>query len=82
MEVMKIKRDKFYVYSDIFEAGLSAREIAVFAYLSRCANKDGVAFPSIANIAGKCKMGKSTVAKGISELQKAGLIKKENCYIS
>ena len=80
MEVMKIKRDKFYVYSDIFEAGLSAREIAVFAYLSRCANKEGVAFPSIANIAGKCKMGRETIVKSVDRLEKTGFIRKQNCY--
>ena len=80
MGVIKIKREKFYVYSDIFEAGLSAREIAVFAYLSRCANKDGVAFPSIANIASKCGISRVTVLKCISRLEELGFLKKENSY--
>ena len=80
MEVMKIKREKFYVYSDIFEAGLSAREIAVFAYLSRCANKEGVAFPSVRNIAGKCRISKDSVLKSVSALENVGFLKKKNCY--
>ena len=81
MEVMKIKREKFYVYSDIFEAGLSAREIAVFAYLSRCANKDGVAFPSMRTIVDKCKMGYNTVLKCLEKLENIGFVYRKNCYV-
>jgi len=69
------------VSADIFDHALSAQAIAVFAFLSRCAGKDGIAFPSVAKIAQSCRMAESTVRTVISTLESCGLLHREEHYV-
>lgn len=75
------KRKRFYVSADIFDHGLSAQAIAVFAFLSRCAGKDGIAFPSVSTIAGHCHIAESTVRTSIAKLEKCGLLCRQTHYV-
>ena len=75
------KRKTFYVSAAIFDTPLSAYAIAVFAYLSYCADRQGSCFPSIATIAERCGMSRTTVKKAKDELKQAGLIRTEKAYM-
>ena len=75
------KRRKFYVSADIFDYGLSAQAIAVYAFLSRCAGKEGVAYPSVAKIAQNCRIAESTVRTTITGLERCGLLRREEHYV-
>ena len=68
------KRKTFYVSAAIFDTPHTAYAVAVYAYLSFCADKQGVCFPSISVIAERCGMSRTTVKKTLSELEQSGLI--------
>ena len=74
------KRKTFYVSAAIFDTPLSAYAIAVFAYLSYCADRQGSCFPSIAKIAENCSCSRNTVKKAIVELIAGGLLSKESTH--
>ena len=48
------KRRTFYVASEIFEQPHTANAVAVYAYLSCCADRQGMSFPSIETIGKHC----------------------------
>jgi hypothetical protein len=50
----------------------------VFIALADCANNEGECYPSIPTIAKKCSLNERQVYRSINELQKMGLISKEN----
>ena len=75
------KRKTFYVSAAIFELPLSAYAIAVYCYLSFCADRQGSCFPSIATIAERCGMSRTTAKKAKQELKDAGLIRAEEAYV-
>jgi len=71
------KRKTFYVSAAIFSKPHSAYAVAVYAYLSFCADKQGVCFPSIETISKHTGMSRNTVKKSIEELRTAELIRAE-----
>ena len=71
------KRKTFYVSAAIFSKPHSAYAVAVYAYLSFCADKQGVCFPGMETIAERCGLARSTVKKAITELEQSGLIQTE-----
>ena len=75
------KRKTFYVSAAIFELPLSAYAIAVYCYLSFCADRQGSCFPSIATIAERCGMSRTTAKKAKQELKDAGMIRAEEAYV-
>lgn len=74
------KRKTFYVSAAIFELPLSAYAIAVYTYLSFCADRQGSCFPSIKKIAERCGIVRNTVKKAIRELTSCGLVTKESTH--
>ncbi len=66
----------FQVPNEIFDVNLSPGEIAVYCYLARCGNGGGQAFPSYANIAGRCGMTRKTAIDTVAKLIDKGLVKK------
>jgi len=76
-----MKREIFFINKDIFNHSLNGNAIAVFAYLSYCCNKSGMAFPSVKKIAAACGMASSTVRKAIDRLIECGMLIKEYSYM-
>ena len=74
------KRKTFYVSAAIFELPLSAYAIAVYCYLSFCADRQGSCFPSIKKICERCGITRNTVKKAIRELTSYGLVTKESTH--
>ena len=71
------KRKTFYVSAAIFDTPHTAYAVAVYAYLSFCADKQGVCFPGMETIAERCGLARSTVKKAMTELELSGLIQTE-----
>ena len=71
------KRKTFYVNASVFDGSHSAFAVAVFAYLSYCADKSGTCFPSMSTIGRHCGIARNTVKKAIDELIRTGLIRSE-----
>lgn len=65
---------------NIYASGLPHRAISVYMYLRDRANKDGTCFPSIPTIAADLNISKSTVKRALSDLDKAGCIRRERRY--
>jgi len=76
-----MKREIFFVNKDVFGHGLNGNAIAVYAYLSYCSNKSGMAFPSVKKIAAACGMASSTARKAIDRLCESGLLVKEFSFM-
>lgn len=70
----------FLIPEDIFDYELSAKAFIVYSYLSRCADKRGVSFPSRENIGKNCKISVVTVDKAVRELEDAGLVEVKHRY--
>lgn len=67
-------RNCFPVPNEVFQLGLSANEIAVYAYLLRCADRrTGQCHPSMQTIAETLRLARNTVAKYIRSLEEQGL---------
>lgn len=64
----------FWDHNEIWDMGLSHKALLVRLYLARCADEQGRAFPSIAKIAEKCGMSRSSAVRGIKELVDCGLV--------
>jgi len=75
------KRKVFHVSTGVFELGLSATAIAVFAYLSYCCDQSGLCFPSIRTISTKCSISDNTVRRALRELEAAGIVEASASYI-
>jgi DNA-binding transcriptional regulator YhcF (GntR family) len=67
----------FQVPNDIFRAGLTTSELAVYFYLARCGNQGNAAFPSYSEIASSCSITKKTAIKVIKQLEAKKLIVKQ-----
>lgn len=67
----------FQVPNDIFKAGLTTSELAVYFYLARCGNQGNAAFPSYSEIASSCSITKKTAIKVIKQLEAKKLIVKQ-----
>ena len=65
----------FYAYNVIFDAPISSGAKLVYVYLCKCADREGICFPSHKNIGVACGAGVTTVKKSLSELEAAGLVK-------
>jgi DNA-binding transcriptional regulator YhcF (GntR family) len=64
----------FYTYSAIFEANVSGSARLVYAYLCKCADREGKSYPSHKTIGSVCGIGVTTVKKALSEIEGAGFI--------
>ncbi len=73
-------RKSFYVTTDLFERNISRTAKLVLTYLSRTANREGVCFPSIPQIAKHCACCENTVRKAIKELCAANVLKVETTF--
>lgn len=60
--------------NDIFDAGLSSHALLVRFYLARCSDRQGRSYPGINTIAEKCRIGRSTVKRALTELQERGFL--------
>ncbi len=69
------RNNGFYSYSAIFELEISEHAKLVYICLCRCANEEGQASPSLAEIADMCNVTTPVVIKAIKELEENGLIK-------
>lgn len=65
---------------NIYASDLPHRAISVYMYLRDRAGKDGTCFPSIPTIAAELNISKSTVKRALSDLEKAGYIRRERRY--
>ena len=74
------KRKTFYVAAAIFENVHTAYAVAVYAYLSFCADKQGVCFPGMETIAKHCGITRNTVKKAMNELEQCGLLRTETTH--
>jgi len=74
------KRKTFYVSAAIFSKPHSAYAVAVYAYLSFCADKQGVCFPGMETIAKHCGITRNTVKKAMTELEQCGLLRTETTH--
>ncbi|WP_343246990.1 helix-turn-helix domain-containing protein [Diplocloster hominis] len=65
---------------EIYEMDLPHRAITIYMYLRDRADKQGRCFPSVHTIANDLKLSTRTVIRGIGDLEKSGVIKKENRF--
>lgn len=72
-----MKRQKFYVNSMIWGQGLGPAPIALYTYLSRCADAEGRCFPSVPDIAEQIGVSVSTAKRALKTLCDKGLVIKE-----
>ena len=77
----KMKRDRFYVSSLIWDQNVGSSALLVFTYLCSCANAAGECFPSIKTIAEGCRFSKSTVKRCLKQLLTDGVISIEERYL-
>ena len=68
------RRTRFYTSSLIWDTPLRPADIAVFAFLSWCADAEGRSFPSVAEIARRCGMCTGSVRESIRRLKEKKLI--------
>ena len=61
----------------VYDHDLPHRAVAVYMYLCDRSNKVGKCFPSIQTIKTDLKLSKSTVIRALHDLERAGLIAKE-----
>ncbi|MFT3950968.1 MAG: helix-turn-helix domain-containing protein [Oscillospiraceae bacterium] len=65
---------------EIYECELPHRAVTVFMYLSNRAGRKKECFPSAETIATDLSISKSTVFRALNDLEKAGLIEREERY--
>ena len=64
----------------LYRAELPHRALSVYIYLRDRANKHGECWPAIPTIARDMKISVSTVKRALHDLEKAGLIQREQRY--
>lgn len=64
----------FWLPDHVFEQRLSVHELAVYAYLCRCANAARVAWPKQATIGRVCRMKRATVGACLNRLRSRGMV--------
>lgn len=75
-------RDYFKMPNCLFSLGLCSSEIAVYAYLLRCENRETyTCYPSAKTIGKAVQMSKNTVRKYLNSLEDKGLIEIEHTSI-
>ena len=75
-------RDYFPMPNEIFSLGLSCGEIAVYAYLMRCEERETFqCHPSYRTIGGTLHMSENTVRKYVASLERYGLICTESTQV-
>lgn len=75
-------RDYFKMPNCLFSIGLSSGEIAIYAYLLRCENRETyTCYPSAKTIGRAVQMSKNTVRKYLNSLEEKGLIETERTSI-
>jgi predicted transcriptional regulator len=62
---------------EIYNSNLPHRAVAVYLYLNDRANKENTCYPAIGTIAKELNLSKSTVKRGISDLERRGFIGKK-----
>ena len=78
MIVPQSKNGNFFMVANrIFNFKLKPRDFIVYCCLLRHGDKNGVCFPSRKLIANECQIDIKTVDAAIKNLEKAGLLKKE-----
>ena len=78
----KINKNYFLLPNQIFLLGLTAAEIAVYAYLIRCENRETfTCYPSFNTIGKATNLCKSTVSKCVKSLEEKDLIYTERTSI-
>ena len=77
----KMKREIFYVGSEVWDDKLGPSAKLVFTYLCRCANRTGDCFPSVRVIGEGCGISKRTVQRALRELELAGAVAVEERYL-
>ena len=70
----------FKIRADIFELGLSEKEIIVYMYLCSCANRYSECYPSIRQISTACGIGQTSVKTALKGLIERELIIKFNQF--
>lgn len=64
-------------FDSVYAADLPHRAVTVFMYLKNRAGKDGQCFPAISTIATNLKYSKRTVERALTDLEKAGFVKRQ-----
>lgn len=62
----------------IYASELPHRAKSVYMYLHDRADRDGKCYPAIATIARELKLSRSTVKRAITDLEKAGYLRKDH----
>ncbi|MCL5057371.1 MAG: helix-turn-helix domain-containing protein [Actinobacteria bacterium] len=70
------RKNWFWDYNSVFKSSLSAHAKLVRLYLSQCANRDRVAWPSLKTIADACGISRATAKRAVSELVEGGWLQK------
>lgn len=65
---------------EIYEMDLPHRAITIYMYLRDRADKQGRCFPSYKTIACDLKLSTRTIIRGIEDLERAGIIKRNHRY--
>ena len=65
------------IMSKVWDMDLPSKAKLVLLAVADCANDEGVAWPSIATIARKCGCDPRTVQRNLRDIEKAGLIRRE-----
>ena len=65
---------------EVYRSGLPHRAVAVYQYLNDRADKEGKCYPAIGTIARDIHISKSTVKRGIRDLEKAGFLSTRQRY--
>lgn len=67
-------------FSEIYSKDLPHRAKTVYMYLKDRCDRKNQCYPSIGTIAGELRLSRRTVERAIADLQKAGLLEKEQRY--
>jgi DnaD/phage-associated family protein len=70
------RKNWFWDYNSVFKSSLSAHAKLVRLYLSQCANRDRMAWPSLKTIADACGISRATAKRAVSELVEEGWLQK------
>lgn len=67
-------------FTSIYNSDLPSRAVMVYMYLKDRADENGQCYPSVSRISRELKLSRSTVKRAISDLDKAGLVIREQRY--
>lgn len=76
-------RNYFPLPNEIFQLGLTPGELAVYAFLLKCENRETYqCYPSYRTIGEAVGMSRNTVAKYVRQLEEKGLIRTERTTVT